>query len=79
MQNRLIFSKIYLEKNHKIGRFLLIAFWCSLPRKLPRNYREIGRFFLEFVPKNPVRIIRSPEQSYKDLSLTGYSTESFKS
>ena len=64
MQNRLIFSKIYLEKNHKIGRFLLIAFWCSLPRKLPRNYREIGRFFLEFVPKNPVKF----EFFFRELS-----------
>ena len=64
MQNRLIFSKICLEKNHKIGRFLPIAFWCSLPRKLPRNYREIGRFFLEFVPKNPVKF----EFFFRELS-----------
>ena len=35
------------------GRFLPIAFWWSLPWKLPRNYHEIGRFFCEFVPKNP--------------------------
>ena len=49
-QNRLISSEICLESNHKIGRFLPIAFWGSLPRKLPRNYRGIGRFFRKFVP-----------------------------
>ena len=32
-----------------------IAFQWSLPRKHPRNYREIGWFFHEFVPKNPVK------------------------
>ena len=50
-QNRLISSEICLKNNHKIGRFLPIAFWGSLPRKLLRNYSEIGRFFCEFVPR----------------------------
>ena len=36
-QNPLISSEICLENNHKIGRFLPIAFWWSLRRKLPRN------------------------------------------
>ena len=54
-QSRLISSEICLENNHKISRFLPIAFWWSLPRKLPQNYFEIGRFFCEFVPKNPVK------------------------
>ena len=36
-QNRSTSGKICLENNHKIGRFLRIAFWWSLPRKLPRN------------------------------------------
>ena len=54
-QNQLISSEICLENNHKIGRFLPIAFWWSLPWKLPRNYCEIGRFFREFVPKNPLK------------------------
>ena len=36
-QNRSISSEICLENNHKIGRFLPIAFRWSLPRKLPRN------------------------------------------
>ena len=54
-QSRLIPSEICLENNHKIGRFLPIAFWWSLPRKPPRNYREIGRFFREFAPKNPAK------------------------
>ena len=53
-QNRLISSEICLESNHKIGRFLPNSFQRSLPWKLPRNSR-IGRFFREFVPKNPVK------------------------
>ena len=36
-QNQLISSKVCLENNHKIGRFLPIAFWWSLPRKLLQN------------------------------------------
>ena len=54
-QNRSISDEIYLENNYKIGRFLPIAFWWSLPRKLKRNSREIGRFFREFVPKKPAK------------------------
>ena len=54
-QNRLISSEICLENNHKIGRFLPITFWWSLPRKLPRNYLEIERFFPEFIPKNSAK------------------------
>ena len=54
-QNRSISREICLENNHKIGRFLPIAVWWSLFWKLPRNYCEIGRFFLEFVPKNPTK------------------------
>ena len=54
-QNRLISREICLENNHKIGCFLLIAVWWSLFWKLSRNYCEIGRFFLEFVPKNPMK------------------------
>ena len=54
-QNRSISSEICPENNHKIGRFLPIAFWWSLPQKLLRNSREIGRFFREFVPKNPAK------------------------
>ena len=52
-QNRSISSEICLENNHKIGRFLPIASWRSLSWNFPRNSREIGRFFREFVPKNP--------------------------
>ena len=36
-QNRLISSEICLENNHKMGRFLPIAFRRSLPQKLPWN------------------------------------------
>ena len=62
-QNRLISSEICLESNHKIGRFLPNSFQWSLPRKLPRNSR-IGRFFREFVPKNPVKF----DFFFRDLS-----------
>ena len=54
-QNPSISSKICLENNHKIGRFLPIAFWWSLPQKLLWNSREIDRFFCEFVPENPAK------------------------
>ena len=37
-QHRSISSKICLENNHKIGRFLLIAFWWSLPWNFPWNW-----------------------------------------
>ena len=65
-QNRSISSEICPKNNHKMSRFLLIAFWQSLPRKFPWNSREIGRFFLQLVPKNPMTFsvtycIRSPE------------------
>ena len=36
-QNRPISSEICIENNHKMGRFLPIALWWSLPRKPPRN------------------------------------------
>ena len=52
-QNRPISSEICLENNHKIVRVLPIASWRSLPWNFPWNSREIGRFFREFVPKNP--------------------------
>ena len=54
-QNWLIPSEICLENNPQIGRFLPIAFWWGLPRKLARNSCEIVWFFCEFVPKNPVK------------------------
>ena len=63
-QNRSISSEICLENNHKIGRFLPITFLWSLPRKLPRNSREIGRFFSEFVPQNPAKF----DFFFRDLS-----------
>ena len=55
VQNRSISSEICLENNHKICRFLPIAFWWSLPQKLPQNSHKVGRFFREFVPKNPAK------------------------
>ena len=51
MQNQSISSEICLENNQKIGRFLPVAFWWSLPQ----NFHEIGQFFHEFVPKNPAK------------------------
>ena len=68
-QNQSLSGDICPENNHKIGRFLPIAFQQSLPRKLPQNFRE-------FVPKNPSKLdflffpwpIRSPE-IYMPLAL----------
>ena len=59
-QNRLISSEICLENNHKIGRFLPIAF----VEVCPENSRAIGRFFREFVPKNPAKF----DFFFRDLS-----------
>ena len=52
-QNWSISSEVCPKNNDKMGRFLPIAFLRSLPRKFPRNSREIGQFCHEFVPKNP--------------------------
>ena len=54
-QNRSISSEICPKNNHKMGWFLPIAFLRSLPRKFPRNSREIDWFFCKFVPKNPAK------------------------
>ena len=65
-QNWSISSEICPKNNHKMGWFLSIAFLRSLPRKFPRNSREIDWFFCKFVPKNPAKFdffswpIRSP-------------------
>ena len=63
-QNRSISSEVCLENNHKTGRFLPVAFWWSLPW----NSREIGRFFREFVPKNPANF----DFFFRDLSEALY-------
>ena len=70
-QIRLISSEICLENNHKIGRFLLIAFWWSIPWKLLRNSRKTGQFFREFVPKNPMKL----DFFFRDLSEALTSTD----
>ena len=55
-QNRSICSEICPQNNHKIGRFLPIAFWWNLPWKFPQNWpifpqicpwnsRQIWHFF----------------------------------
>ena len=54
-QNWSISCEICPKNNHKIGRFLPIAFRRSLPWKFPQNSREIDRFFREFVAKNPAK------------------------
>ena len=51
VQNWSISGEICPENNHKIGRFLPIAF----SEVCPENSREIGWFFREFVPKNPAK------------------------
>ena len=63
-QNRSISSEICPENNHKIHRFLLIAFQPSLRQKFPQNSCEIGRFFCDFVPKSPAKF----DFFFRDLS-----------
>ena len=70
-QIRLISSEICLENNHKIGRFLLIAFWWTLPRKLLWDSHETGRFLREFVAKNPMKF----DFFFHDLSEALTSTD----
>ena len=73
-QNRSISSEICLENNHKIGRFLLIAFWWSLPRKLPRNPPKSADFSANLslkIPRNLTflpRPIRSPLRKYASFN-----------
>ena len=43
------------EITTKSAVFLPIAFQPSLPRKFPRNSRDIGHFFRNFVPENPAK------------------------
>ena len=50
-QNKSLSSEICSGSSHEIGRSLPIV-W---PLKFPRNFREIGRFFREFVPENPAK------------------------
>ena len=50
-QNQSISNKVFPENNHKIGFFYRLSFgWVW-----PENSCEIGRFFLEFAPKNPTK------------------------
>ena len=50
-QNQSISNKVFPENNHKIGFFYRLIFsWVW-----PENSCEIGRFFLEFAPKNPTK------------------------
>ena len=63
-QNRWVSCEICHENNHKSGRFLPTAFWRSLPWNFPPNSRQIGRFFHEFLPKNPAKF----DFSLRDLS-----------
>ena len=52
-QNRSISSEIIcLQNNHKIGRFLPIAFWWSLPRKLPWNWSFLFANLSLKIPRN---------------------------
>ena len=55
VQNQLLSSEICLGSSHEIGCSLPIVFQRNWPRKFPRNSREIGRFFREFVPENPAK------------------------
>ena len=52
MQTRSISSEICPKNNHKIRRFLLIAFQ---PRFAPKIPAKLTDFFRDFVPKNPAK------------------------
>ena len=54
-QNQSLSSEICSESSHEIGRSLPIVFQRNRPRKFPRNPREIGRLFREFVAENPAK------------------------
>ena len=54
-QTQSLSSEICLGRSHEIGRSLPIVFQRNWPRKFPRNSREIGRFFREFVSENPAK------------------------
>ena len=54
-QNQSLSSEICSGSSHEIGRSLPIVFQRNWPQKFPRNSREIGRFFREFVPENPAK------------------------
>ena len=54
-QNQSLSSEICSGSSHEIGRSLPIVFQRNWPRNFPRNSREIGRFFREFVPENPAK------------------------
>ena len=68
-QIRSISSKICPENSPEIS--LIIFLGQSLPQKSPWNFREIGRFFPEYVSENPAKFdffpqpIRSPDFNSK--------------
>ena len=51
----LISQSISSEFSLKITTKLVVFFQLFLGEVCPENYREIGRFFWEFVPKNPTK------------------------
>ena len=55
VQNRLIANEIFLANNHKIRRFFTYCFPAKFAQKIPAKFPEIGRFFRNFVPKNPAK------------------------
>ena len=75
-QKRRFLAKFALKITTKSAVFLAIAFWWSLPQKLPRNFCEIGRFFRKFFPKNPAKFDftfhnQSEDLLYRDLLYQG--------
>ena len=56
-------AKFALKVTTKSAVFYWLLFG-KVPLKLPQNSREIGRFFLEFVPKNPAKF----DFFFRDLS-----------
>ena len=55
VQNRSISSETCPENNHKIGRFLPIAFQVEVGLENSRYCHEIGQSLPKFVPKNPAK------------------------
>ena len=56
VENRSVSSKICPENNHKICCFFIDCFPAKFAPKILAKSCKIGRFFRDFVPKNPAKI-----------------------
>ena len=55
VQNRSVSSKICPENNHRICCFFIDCFPAKFAPKILAKSCKIGRFFRDFVPKNPAK------------------------